>query len=132
MQIHPYLNFAGDCRDAMTFYHSILGGELEMMAHKDVPSAEHVPAEMQNQIMHASIKLGDALIMASDAPMAQSNGFSGVYVSLHLDTIEDADRIFTGLQQGGTIQMNLEKTFWAERFGMLIDKFGVKWMFNVE
>eukprot|EP00873_Tetraselmis_striata_P032744 jgi/Tetstr1/453008/TSEL_040044.t1 len=132
MKITPYLNFAGDCRDAMTFYQSVLGGELEMTAHKDTPSAEHVPAEMQNQIMHAALNWSDGRLFASDAPMAQANSFSGVYLSLHPETVEDADRMFAALKDGGTVEMELEETFWAKRFGMLYDRWGVKWMFNVD
>jgi PhnB protein len=124
MRINPYLNFAGDCRAAFTFYQSVLGGDLELMAHKDTPSAEHVPAEMQNQIMHGTLKIGDATLMGSDAPMASANSFS--------DTVEDADRMFAALKDGGTVEMDLEETFWAKRFGMLRDRWGVKWMFNVE
>ncbi|MAN78651.1 VOC family protein [Pelagibacterium flavum] len=132
MKITPYLNFAGDCRDAMTFYQSVLGGELEMTAHKDTPSAEHVPAEMQNQIMHAALTWSDGRLFASDAPMAQANSFSGVYLSVHPETVEDADRMFAALKDGGTVEMELEETFWAKRFGMLYDRWGVKWMFNVD
>lgn len=132
MRIYPYLNFAGSCREAMTFYHSVLGGALEMMAHKDTPSAAHVAEDMQDQIMHAALKIGDTMIMASDAPMATANVFSGVYVSLHPETVEDAERIFAGLKEGGTVEMDMDETFWARRFGMLVDKYGVKWMVNVE
>lgn len=132
MRIHPYLNFSGDCREAMTFYQSVLGGELEMNAHKDTPAAEHVPAEMQDKIMHAALKFDEGQIMASDAPMATANNFSGVYVSLHPKSVEEADKMFSGLKQGGTVEMELEETFWAKRFGMVVDKFGVKWMINVD
>lgn len=132
MKITPYLNFAGNCREAMTFYQSVIGGELELMAHKDTPSAEHVPAEMQNQIMHSTLKSGDAVIFASDAPMAQANAFSGIYLSVHPTSIEDAERMFGALKEGGEVEMDLEETFWAKRFGMLRDRYGVKWMFNVD
>lgn len=132
MKINPYLNFAGDCREAMTFYHSVLGGDLAMTAHKDTPSAAHVPAEMQNQIMHAALVTGEGTIFASDAPMAQANSFSGIYLSVHPTSVEDAERIFTALKDGGEVEMNLGETFWAKRFGMLRDRYGVKWMFNVD
>lgn len=132
MKINPYLNFAGDCRAAFTFYQSVFGGDLELTAHKDTPSAEHVPAEMQNQIMHGTLKIGDAILMGSDAPMASANSFSGTYISVHPGTVEDADRMFAALKEGGTVEMDLEQTFWAKRFGMLRDRWGVKWMFNVE
>lgn len=132
MKITPYLNFAGDCRKAMTFYQSVFGGELEMTAHKDTPSAEHVPPEMQNQIMHAALTIGDAVIFASDAPMTKANNFSGVYLSVHPTSVEEADRMFAALKEGGEVEMPLEETFWAKRFGMLYDRWGVKWMFNVQ
>lgn len=132
MRINPYLNFAGDCRQAFTFYQSVLGGELELTAHKDTPSAEHVPPEMQNQIMHGVLRVGDAVIMGSDAPMATANSFSGIYISVHPDTPEQADSMFAAFREGGNVEMELEETFWARRFGMLVDRWGVKWMFNVE
>lgn len=132
MKIDPYLNFAGQCREAMSFYHSVLGGELTLTAHKDTPSAEHVPAEMQNQIMHGELKFDGARLMGSDAPMTTANEFKGTYISLHLDSPEDADRIFAAFRDGGEVEMDLEQTFWARRFGMLRDRWGVKWMFNVE
>ncbi|AEQ50839.1 VOC family protein [Pelagibacterium halotolerans] len=132
MKITPYLNFAGDCREAMSFYQSVLGGELEMTAHKDTPSAEHVPAEMQNQIMHAVLNWPDGKLFASDAPMAQANSFSGAYLSVHPETVEEAERMFAALSEGGEVEMELEQTFWAKRFGMLYDRWGVKWMFNVD
>ncbi|RDE10438.1 VOC family protein [Pelagibacterium lacus] len=131
MKITPYLNFAGDCRAAMTFYQSVFGGELEMTAHKDTPMAEHVPPEMQDQIMHAVLTTGDGVLFASDAPMAQANSFSGVYITVHPQTVEEAERMFDRLSEGGTVEMALEETFWAKRFGMLHDRWGVKWMFNV-
>ncbi|WP_417580518.1 VOC family protein [Pelagibacterium sp.] len=132
MNIIPYLNFAGDCREAMSFYQSVLGGDLELTAHKDTPSSAHVPAEMQNQIMHASLTWRDGTLFASDAPMAQANSFSGVYLSIHPESIADAERMFTALKEGGNVEMPLEETFWAKRFGMLHDRWGVKWMFNVD
>lgn len=132
MKITPYLNFAGNCREAMTFYQSVLGGELELMAHKDTPSAEHVPPEMQNQIMHASLTNGEGTLFASDAPMAHANAFSGTYLSVHAESVEDAERMFAALKQDGEVEMDLAQTFWAKRFGMLRDRYGVKWMFNVD
>lgn len=132
MRIVPYLNFAGDCREAMIFYQSVLGGELELMAHKDTPSVEHVPPEMQNQIMHASLTLGEGMLFASDAPMARANTFSGTYISVHPESIEEGERMFAGLKEGGSVEMDLAETFWTRRFGMLCDRYGVKWMFNID
>ena len=132
MRINPYLNFAGACAEAMAFYQTVFGGELEMTAHKDTPSAAHVPPEMQNQIMHAALTTGDGVLFASDAPMAKSNSFSGVYLSVHPNSVEDAERMFAALKEGGEVEMNLEETFWAKRFGMVYDRWGVKWMFNVD
>lgn len=132
MRINPYLNFAGQCREAFTLYQSVFGGELGMTAHKDTPSAQHVPADMQDKIMHAILRIGDAVIMGSDAPMATANDFAGTYIAVHLTTPEEADRAFAALKDGGTVEMDLAETFWARRFGMLRDRFGVKWMFNVD
>lgn len=125
----PYLNFNGNCREAMRFYHACLGGELELMPFSDAPM--ELPAGSDHLIMHAVLKKGDLNLMASDSMPDQPVSF-GNNVSLSLDcpSKEQADAYFQALSAGGTITMPLEVTFWNAYFGTLVDKFGVCWMFN--
>lgn len=133
MQIVPYLWFNGTCAEAFRFYEKALGGKIvDMMTHAGTPMSGHVPADWQDKIMHASMKIGDATIMASDIPPGQYKPAQGVSVSLHVRTADEAERVFEALAEGGTITMPLEKTFWAARFGMLTDRYGTPWMINCE
>jgi PhnB protein len=129
--IDGYLFFDGTCAEAMRFYEQVLGGKLEaMMTGAESPAAEHVPAERRDQILHASLVLdGDRRLMASDwmhaSPYPGMHGFS---VALGYPTVAQARRVFDELAQGGSVSMPFEKTFWAEGFGMLVDRFGTRWM----
>ncbi len=133
MQLHAYLNFDGDCRDAFTHYQKTLGGEIvTMQTHGDSPFADTVDAGWQDSILHAHLRVGDASLMGSDAPrehFAQPQGFA---VSINVADPAEADRIFAALADGGRVTMPIEKVFWAERFGMCTDRFGIPWMVNCE
>jgi len=127
----PYLNFDGNTRDAMTFYQKSLGGNLSMQTFGDVdPSAS---AEMKNRIMHARLDNGPAVLMASDTmpghPFKQG---TNVHVNVDCDNVEEIERIFKAMSEGGNVVMPLADQFWGARFGMLVDKFGLNWMFNCE
>lgn len=131
MKVQIYLNFNGTCATAFKFYETTFNGKIEFMqTFGETPAAEHMPPEAQNLIMHASMKIGESEIMGSDAPGDHYEKPQGISVSLNLDNPEEADRIFAALAQGGTIQMPIEKTFWAQRFGMVTDQFGTPWMIN--
>lgn len=133
MQIVPYLWFNGSCAEAFRFYETALGGKIvDMLPHAGTPMSAEMPANWQDKIMHASMKVGEATIMASDIPPAHYKPAQGVSVSLHVKTAGEAERIFDALSDGGTVTMPLEKTFWAERFGMLTDRYGTPWMINCE
>jgi len=133
VQLHPYLIFNGQCREAFTFYQQCLGGTIEsMFTHGETPIADQVSAEMQDRILHATLKVGEAVLMASDCPPERYEKPSGTYVSLNLDTPAEADRIYEALAENGSVIMPIGKTFWAERFAMLIDRFGTPWMLNCE
>jgi PhnB protein len=132
MRAIPYLNFDGTCREAFEFYAGLLGGELEIITHGGSPIAGEVPSEMHDAVLNAYLKAGDFELMASDVPAGRHSGMSGVYVSLHLDDVSQAERIWAGLMDGGEVQMPLEQTFWAARFGMGVDRFGTPWMINCE
>ncbi|SPF54001.1 Glyoxalase/bleomycin resistance protein/dioxygenase [Candidatus Sulfopaludibacter sp. SbA4] len=133
MQLNSYLTFNGQCEAAFQFYERCLGGKIEMMIpHTGTPAEEHVPAEWRDKIMHARLSVGNSLLMGSDAPpdhQAASNGFS---VQIAVEDPADADRIFHELAEGGAVRMPIQKTFWAVRFGMLVDRFGIPWMVNCE
>jgi PhnB protein len=133
MRVDPYLNFDGDCAEAFRFYHQLLGGELEMMTHGESPIAGEVPPEWHSRILHASLRLGDALLMASDVPPDHYQPPQGNYVSLSIEEPGDAERIFHTLAAGGRVTMPFEKTFWAAGgFGMVTDRFGTPWMITCE
>jgi PhnB protein len=133
MKMNPYLNFKGNCEEAMRFYAKVLGGEiLAMMTFEGTPAAEHVPAATRKNIMHACLKFGETRLMASDCPNDQFEPMKGMYVALHPETPDEAERIFRDLSEGATVQMPLAETFWAHRFGMMVDRFGTPWMINCE
>lgn len=134
MKINPYLIFNGDCKAAFTFYARSLKGTLDvMMTFGDSPAREHVPAEYQQLVIHTRLSVGDQAIMGSDStPDRPYNGISGCSISLNVDSIAEAERVFAALAEQGTVHMPLEETFWAARFGMLQDRFGASWMVNCE
>jgi len=133
MQMQPYLSFKGDCEAAFTFYAQCLGGQLESIFRYGGSPLEHqVPAEWSNKVMHASVTIGGQTLAGADvAPDAYENpkGFS---LSLNMANVADAERIFGALAEGGRILMPLEQTFWAVRFGMIVDRFGIQWLINCE
>ncbi len=134
MKINPYLIFNGDCKAAFTFYAQCLQGTLEMMmTFGESPARDQMPASYHDLIIHTRLVVGDQALMGSDTtPDRPYHGISGCSVSLNVTSIAEAERIFTALADQGTIQMPLEATFWAARFGMLVDRFGVPWMVNCE
>lgn len=133
MQLNPYLLFDGNCEAAFRFYEQCLGGKIEMMqTHGGTPAEAQTPPEWRNKILHVSMKVADTLLMGSDAPpghYAKPQGFS---VSINLKDPAEAERIFQALAENGTVRMPLQETFWAARFGMLVDRFGIPWMINCE
>lgn len=134
MQLNPYLSFNGNCEAAFRFYAEHLGGNIvELHRYAGSPMAEQCPPEWQEKIMHAQLALDGQTLMASDGmgPGAAAP-IKGISLSLNFDDPADAERVFTALAQGATVEMPLQQTFWARRFGMLIDQFGVPWMVNCE
>ena len=128
--IQAYLTFNGNCREAMEFYTKALGGELNLVTYGEAPGAP--PAEGAERIMHARLTGGSALLMASDMPpgrnMVQGDN---VQLSIACENREEEERIFAGLSEGATILMPLQDTFWGSHFGMLTDRFGVRWMLDL-
>jgi PhnB protein len=133
MQLNPYLTFNGQCEAAFEFYEKVLGGKIEaMMPHEGSPMAEHVPPEWRSKIMHARLSVGDKILMGSDASPDRYEQMKGFSVTLGIDDPRDAECVFHALSENGTVQMPIQKTFWAARFGMLVDQFGTPWMINCE
>ena len=133
MQLNPYLVFNGQCEAAFKFYAQLLGGKIiAMMTHAGTPAENQVPPEWREKIIHARMVIGDQLLMGSDAPPGHFQPPQGFSVSLMVDNAEDAERIFPTLAENGTVRMPLQKTFWAIRFGMVVDRFGIPWMINCE
>ena len=120
--LNPYLHFNGQCEEAFNFYAKVLGGEIVAMTE------EHVPAEWRNKIIHARLIVGDKLLMASDTPPDRFDQPKGFSVTVGVDTAAEAERIFNAFAEGGTVRMPMGETFFAERFGMVADRFGTPWM----
>ena len=133
MQFNSYLLFDGNCEEAFTTYAKIFGARIEMMLnHEGTPASVQVPPEWQKKILHARINTGNAVLMASDAPPGRYSKQQGFSVNIGLTDIKEAERIFSALSEGAAVTMALGETFWAHRFGMLTDRFGIPWMVNVE
>ena len=133
MQLNPYLTFNGQCEAAFKFYEQCLGGKIvAMLTHAGTPAEEHVPSEWRNKILHARLSVGDSTLMGSDAPPERYEEPKGFSVQLGIQDPLDAERKFQALAENGTVRMPIQKTFWAARFGMLVDKFGIPWMVNCE
>jgi len=136
MSIQPYLTFGGRCQEAVDFYREALGAEVQMlMRFKDAPDQPPpgmVPENWGDKIMHASLKIGDAVLMASDGCASSEKSFQGFSLSLTAANEAEADRKFAALSKNGQVTMPLGKTFFSPRFGMLVDRFGVSWMVIVQ
>jgi PhnB protein len=133
MQLNPYLTFNGNCEEAFNFYAKVLGGKIEaMVPHEGSPAEGHVPAEWRKKILHARLSLGNQLLMASDAPPGRQEPMKGFSVTLGIEKEDEAERVFHALAKDGSVQMPIQETFWAKRFGMLVDRFGTPWMINCE
>jgi len=131
MKMHAYLMFDGQCEAAFNRYAEVFGGKLEMMRYADSPEDMEVPAEYQQRVMHVCLTVGEQLLMASDnLPQYPYEGIKGCSVSLQVDNVPEAERLYEALSAGGSVQMELQATFWATRFAMLTDRFGVSWMIN--
>lgn len=131
--LNTYLIFNGNCRQAMEFYQDCLGGALYMMSYAQAPGVQQLPEEYKDWLIHARLTIKDLVLMASDTqpgvPVVAGNNF---FVSVNCESIEEAETFFNAFKEKSTIQMPLQETFWATRFAMLTDPFGVKWMINLD
>jgi PhnB protein len=132
MKVQPYLFFNGRCEEAIAFYKLVLGADvLALMRFKENPAPPPpgvIPAGLDDKIMHACLRIGETEVMASDGMCTGETEFKWVSLSLSVRTEAEADRLFDGLREGGTVKMPMGKTFFSPRFGMLADRFGVSWI----
>lgn len=131
MRLNPHLQFNGQCEAAFRFYEKSLGGKISfMMTYGESPMAEQTPSDWQKKIIHATFAVGDQVLAGADAWAEHYRKPQGFSVTLEVDTAAEAERIFKALAQNGMVQMPIQETFWAQRFGMLVDQFGIPWMIN--
>src|SRR4051812_2778896 len=133
--VQPYLFFGGRCKEALDFYRTALGAQVDMlMTYKDSPEPPPpgmLPEGYENKVMHASFHIGETALMGSDG-CGEDPGFKGITLAVNVATEAEADRYFAALSDGGKVNMPLSKTFWSPKFGMVEDRFGVAWMVSVE
>jgi PhnB protein len=133
MQLNPYLIFNDQCEEAFKFYAQCLGGKIEaLLRGKDTPIAGQLPPDRQDKIMHACLVVDGKQLMGSDSPAEHYHAPQGSSVTVTVEDPDEATRIFKALATSGKIDMDLAETFWAIRFGMVTDRFGVRWMVNCE
>ncbi|TJZ74198.1 VOC family protein [Chitiniphilus eburneus] len=132
-RLSPYITFNGNCAEAMRFYESVLDGTLRLLKLADSPAAEHLPNTDGNLIMHACLELPGGRVMASDHMEGCGGtfeGIKGISLAITYPTVEEATRRFNALSEGGKITMALQQTFWAETFGVAVDRYGITWLVN--
>jgi len=129
MNVEPYLSFEGRAQEALDFYKSAIGAKVEAVMHfKDAPPDMQGNMPNKDKIMHSAFKVGDSTIMATDGQCSGSSTFSGITLTLNAASNAEAEKLFNALAQGGKVTMPMSETFFAHRFGMVSDKFGVGWM----
>jgi PhnB protein len=129
MRLNTYLNYGGNCAEAFRFYEDHLGGKITMMStHGQVPDPSSVDPKWKDKVLHARIALGETSLFGADVPPERFQPMRSAYLSLSLDSIGEAERIYAVLSEGGEIFMPMEETFFAHRFAMFRDRFGTSWM----
>jgi PhnB protein len=135
MYVTPYIFFNGTCAEALRYYEKILGARVvARMTYGETPTKDHVPAAMHDKIIHSALMIGNTAVMASDdcTPDQAAGPAGGYSLTISVDTPEVARRLFEGLADGGTVTMQLDKTFFADAFGSVHDRFGIRWMIIAE
>lgn len=133
LKLNPHLTYNGQCEAAFQLYERCLGGKIvTMLTYGNSPMADQVPVEWRGKIVHATLTVGESVLYGADVPPEQYRSPSGIHMVLGLDDPAEAERIFQALSEGGSVQMPLQKTFWAVRFGTLVDRFGISWEINCE
>ncbi|MEL6228818.1 MAG: VOC family protein [Cyanobacteria bacterium J06627_3] len=133
MQLSPYLSFDGCCETAFKFYEQCLGGKIEaMMPYKGSPMETEVSMEWANKVMHGEFKVGEFVVMGSDCMPGKHEKAKGTALMIGIEDPAEAERVFNALAENGVVTMPIQETFWAEKFGMLEDQFGIPWMINCD
>lgn len=133
MKLYPHLAFNGECEAAFQFYKRCFGGEIiTMLAYGNSPMAEQAPLEWRGKILHATLNFGDNVLAGSDSLPGQYEQPKGFQALLGVDDPAEAERIFNALAENGTVLMPIQQTFWARRFGVVVDRFGIPWEINCE
>jgi PhnB protein len=133
MQLDIYLFFNGNCAEAFKFYECRLGGKIEMMmTYAEAPPGTPTTPEWHDKIMHAQLVIGGNTLMGSDPPKEMYEGNKGFAISMRVEDEAEAEHKFKALAENGAVRMPLGETFWAKRFGMVVDQFGILWMINCE
>lgn len=131
MRVNPHLNFNGQCREAFKLYQECLGATVQaMMTWGESPMADQVSAELHDKIIHATLIIGDTELSGVDSPSDRFEAPRGFAVTIQIKEPAEAERVFNALAEGGSVTMPIQQTFWAARFGMLVDRFGIPWMVN--
>ena len=129
MRVEPYLDFEGRCEEALEFYKKAVGAEVTMMMKfGEAPDKSMITPGSENKVMHASVKIGDSIVMASDGWNKGKTTFEGISLALTAKDDGEAKRFFEALSAGGEVKMPITKTFFASSFGIVDDRFGVNWM----
>lgn len=133
MKLNPHLSFGGNCQDAFQLYERCLGGKIiTMLTYGNSPMAEQVPPEWRGKIVHATLQAGDNVLYGADVLPEQYERPRGFHITLGLADPAEAERTYRALAEKGTVQMPLQKTFWAVLFGVLVDQYGISWEINCE
>ena len=133
MRLNPYLSFNGNCAEALELYQHCLGAKVDrLMKWGESPMAEQIAADWRDKVIHAQLTIGNDVIMAADAPAGQYTTPGGFSVTVNVDDPAEAERIFKTLADKGSVRMELQETFFAQKFGALVDRFGIPWMVNCE
>lgn len=131
MEFASHLSFNGNCEEAFKFYEKLFGGKiLTMMTYGGSPMADQAEPAWKEKILHASLTVGAQMLMGADAPKNLYRKPQGIFVSISVDSASEAERLYKALTEKAEVVMPLQETFWAARFGMLVDRFGIPWMIN--
>jgi len=130
MAIGVHLHFSGQCQEAFEFYKHVLGGSIEFFTYRDTPASQHVPADWQDKVVHATLLVNDMVVVGADILPDQFEKPKGFQLLLQLEVEQEAKRLFEALAEGGEITMPIQQTFWSPCYGMLNDQFGIPWEVN--